>query len=299
MSEALCSLYAFGVPNSVDVVKVGISTDPAKRLNTIQHNSGNGLIEILAQYPFINKSHARCAEAFCHASLKSFHTHGEFFRHPSGVDGIVQVIEDTLADGGFARVDGSWAKSDGHLKTSHLERPMCKGIRELLNNPEVIARRSEGIRKAWATPEFRARMGKIFDDPEARKRSSDRLQAAWVDPERSRQMREHLNSPDVKARAREGMRKSWTDPEVRKRRLDGMRASASSPKARARMSEQSRKFMADPANKARLSEQIRKALADPEVKRRKSEATRQSWASGRKRASFRRAKSSPNQMELF
>lgn len=78
-------------------------------------------------------------------------------------------------------------------------------LRKALENPEVEARRLDGLRRAWEL-------------------NRDRLRET---------LRQSTTTPEALEAHRAGCKASWSDPEIRARRLAGIRKAAADPKVRA------------------------------------------------------------------
>jgi hypothetical protein len=127
------------------------------------------------------------------------------------------------------------------------------------HSPEVRARASAAMRKAFENPELRAHqsaaMHKHYENPAARARAS----AAHV---------KYFENPEAHARHSAAMRKHYENPEAR----TALRKARGTPEARAHNSAARRKQWANPEAHARHSAAMRKALENPESRARQSAA---------------------------
>jgi len=90
-------------------------------------------------------------------------------------------------------------------------------LRKALENPEIEAKRLEGLRRAWD-------------------RNRDKLRET---------LRESTSTPEAIEAQRAGCKASWADPEVRARREESIRRVAADPAVRAKRAEGMRRYHAE------------------------------------------------------
>ena len=195
-----------------------------------------------------------------------------------------------------------WPPSFTGLNFSDQHRAALKAA---WNLPGAKERRGEAIRKANARLNITAKKSEI-------------MKRLWATPEFREKVLSKLLSPEVQSKviaglhgekAREGLRKAKALPEVREKLSKSMRKYFQNPEAHRRTSEATRAAMMRPEViekvksrhpivytgkvRASLREGQRRRRADPEDRRRTGEGMRRAWARPEERAkrveSFRRA----------
>ncbi len=95
------AVYIIGERGS-DVLKIGISTDPARRLNDLRFSNPYD-IQVLWERPV---EHARLVEKNVHQALASVRIRGEWFKIPLG--DAIAVVERTIINEPIERMHQEW-----------------------------------------------------------------------------------------------------------------------------------------------------------------------------------------------
>lgn len=98
--------------------------------------------------------------------------------------------------------------------------------RAIANDPAVLARRNEAIRRAYDNPEVRGRVSQASRETasraEVKKAKSEKTKAAWQRREYREAIIAARNDPDFTAAQGDRLRKRWADPTAREK-MNGAR----------------------------------------------------------------------------
>jgi predicted GIY-YIG superfamily endonuclease len=123
-------------------------------------------------------------------------------------------------------------------------------------SPEVVAKRSESIRKACRAPEYRERMRAVGSEVAARAEvkaaKSSKSRAMWEDPEKRARFMASFSSDECKKKQSEAKRSAWADPVIGAK----FREIHSSDEARRKRSEAAKR-RATPEYRAMMAERTR------------------------------------------
>lgn len=170
------------------------------------------------------------------------------------LDHEVDLIEffDTCHGPGYNMTEGG----EGITFTDAIKEKLSEIQTRNYAKPEMRKTVSEWMKKAWATPEYRAKKEKNWTDPEALAKIGKGVKRAWA-------------NPDYVERRDKSLRESWQDPEKRKRRIDGLRKNGAKPEFKKKMGDISKKRWADPEFKKKASAAISTGRKKGHEKRRK------------------------------
>lgn len=139
-------------------------------------------------------------------------------------------------------------------------------------HPEVLRKRGTSRSRSLQDPlkkaEFVALMSKARQRPEVRAAQSQSMRKAWGTPETRARMMSGACKPDVLKRRSETSRRINADPLFKEKQRAAMRIVCNTPEWKAAQSRRSSVLHADPQIKARHSAALVKAFSRPEVKKR-------------------------------
>lgn len=124
------------------------------------------------------------------------------------------------------------------------------------NSPDVVARRSESIRKSCRSPEYRERMRAIGIEvgsrPSVKSAKSAKSKAMWADPQKRAILMASFSSETCKKKQSEAKKSAWADPVIGAK----LREIHSSDEARRKRSEAAKR-RATPEYRAMMAERTR------------------------------------------
>lgn len=160
---------------------------------------------------------------------------------------------------------------------------MAKTNKQLWQDPEFRAMRSEKAKQQWEDPKFRLRRKQMWENPEFRARISENA---------SKQLKQQWEDPEFRAKMSEKAKQQWENPEFRTMMSEQMSKTAKqvweNPDYRARKiaqtSEWSKQQWQDPEYRASISrqasEQMKRQWEDPERRARMSGENNPNWRGG-------------------
>lgn len=139
------------------------------------------------------------------------------------------------------------------------------------NSTEVIARRSEAIRRAYAKSDLREKMAQINVEiaarPEVKDKKSAASKAMWKRDEVRAKFAEAFSDPECKRKQSEAKKKTWQDEEKAAQYRAGLKAAWADPEKRA----------ARLAKRAATEAAKGKKVLDPEMLAKRNAAIKASW----------------------
>lgn len=175
----------------------------------------------------------------------------------------------------------------GQRFTPEAHDRLVEAVRAANARPEVIRRRAEAQRRAWANPVHRALMVERARQralrPEERARRSEIMRRVVTNPKlmqkRLGAVRRYWSDPANRNKQIEWHRQRMADPANRQLAAEGARRQMSNLELRRRIAEINRERMKNPEARRAVAERVRQALANPEVRRKMSEAQTRRFAS--------------------
>lgn len=166
------------------------------------------------------------------------------------------------------RTDHHWLNDPD--KNKSVAEKISKTLTGRPHDPEVVARRTASVTKAWECEELRAeqaeRTRKLWEDDAHRENFSAKMTEKWADPEYREKMSESLEGIEARNAGCITAEK-WQDPEFREmmRKRDEKKRT---PEGRAKYSGAAKKKMSEPGQKEKVAEGMRKRWQDPEYRAR-------------------------------
>lgn len=162
------------------------------------------------------------------------------------------------------------ASMDAYRATPEGKEQLAR-MQAAANSPEVIAIRSEAIRRAYTKPELREKMAQLNREitarPEVKAKKSAASKAMWNRDEVRAKLVEAFSDPECKRKQSEAKKKTWQDEEKAARYRAGLKAAWVDPEKRA----------ARLAKRAATEAAKGKKPLDPEMLAKRNAAIKASW----------------------